>query len=142
MRRRYLGLALIAFATAACPQEDFLLTGTQAFGNGGGGTGQDRLEFSQEPSAARVNQVITPAILVTVLDSLGRPDTTFAFTVNVGINLNPTGGNLTGTITVAPVNGVASFGNLAIDKAGNGYSLITTAPNATSATSTGFNITP
>jgi hypothetical protein len=141
MRRRYVGLALIAFAVAACPQEDLLLTGTQAFG-GGGGTGKDRLEFSQEPSAARVNQVITPPILVTVLDSLGNPDTTFVFTVNVGINLNPTGGNLTGTITVAPVKGVASFGNLAIDKAGNGYSLITTAPNATSATSTGFNITP
>jgi hypothetical protein len=141
MRRRYVGLALIAFATAGCPQEDLLLTGTQGFG-GGGGPGTDRLEFSQEPSAARVGQVITPAILVTVLDSLGNPDTTYLFTVNVGINLNPTGGNLTGTITVAPVRGVASFGNLAIDKAGNGYSLITTAPNATSATSTGFNITP
>lgn len=141
MRRRYVGLVLIALATGACPQEDLVITGTQAFG-GGGGSGQDHLVFTQEPSAARVNQIITPAILVTVEDSLGQPDTTYAFTVNVGINLNPTGGNLTGTITVAPVRGVASFGNLAIDKAGNGYSLITTAPNATSSTSTGFNITP
>lgn len=142
MRRSYLGLALIALGTAACPQENLLLNGgNQAFG-GGGGTASATLVFTQQPSGATAKNIITPPIQVTVHDSTGKVDTAFTATVNISISLNPTGGNLSGTTAVAPSNGVASFGDLSIDKAGNGYSLRATAAGATGATSNGFNITP
>ena len=36
---------------------------------------------------------------------------------------NPGNGNLSGTTSVSAVGGIASFGNLSIDKAGMGYTL-------------------
>lgn len=113
----------------------------QAFG-GGGGAGSATLQFTLQPSGATAKNIITPPIQVTVRDSTGKVDTAFIATVTISISLNPTGGNLAGTTTVAPSNGVASFGDLSIDKAGNGYSLRATAPGATATTSQGFNITP
>ena len=41
---------------------------------------------------------------------------------------------------VAPVNGVARFGDLRIDRSGTGYTLRTTASGATAATSTTFDV--
>jgi hypothetical protein len=44
-------------------------------------------------------------------------------------------------LTVAAVNGVATFSDLTVDKVGPGYTLTATAPSLTSATSAAFNIT-
>src|SRR2546425_12348532 len=76
----------------------------------------------------------TPAIQVTVLDSLGNTDPNFTAAVTIAIRTNPVGGNLSGTTSVTPVNGIASFGDLSISKAGSGYTLRATAPGATAAT--------
>ena len=51
-------------------------------------------------------------------------------------------GTLSGTTIVTAVNGVATFSDLSIDKAGNGYTLVAAASGLTGATSTTFNITP
>ena len=53
---------------------------------------------------------------------------------------NPGDGTLTGTATVAAVNGVATFANLAITLPGAGYTLQATSPGVTSATSQPFDI--
>ena len=142
MGRIYVGLVLLVLGTTGCPQENLLITGTQSFGNSGGGTGSANLVFTVEPNSAVRTQIITPAIQVTVHDSLGNVDTAFTASITISINLNPTGGNLSGGTTQPPVRGVASFGDLSIDKAGNGYSLRAQATGASTTTSTGFNITP
>ena len=43
--------------------------------------------------------------------------------VTLAIGTNPGSGTLSGTVTVAAVNGVATFSNLSINKAGTGYTL-------------------
>src|SRR5439155_19294189 len=54
---------------------------------------------------------------------------------------NPGGSTLSGTTTVATVNGVASFSTLTLDKTGTSYALTATAIGLTPATSSGFSIT-
>ena len=87
-----------------------------------------------------LTNVITPAIQVQVQDTLGNVDTSFTASVTVAIGTNPVGGRLSGTTSVTPVNGVALFGDLSIDRAGTGYTLSATAPGATGATSASFNV--
>ncbi len=141
MRPGYLGIAVAALLTAACPQGDILI------GNGGlgigssGGSGSHTLVFTVQPSKANVGDPILPPILVTVQDSLGNPDSSFTAAVTIATASNPVGGNLSGTTSVTPANGIARFGDLSIDKVGSGYTLRATAPGATAATSTSFNIT-
>jgi hypothetical protein len=43
--------------------------------------------------------------------------------VTLSLGVNPSGGTLSGTLTVTVVNGVATFSDLAIDRAGVGYTL-------------------
>src|SRR5207244_3660926 len=52
------------------------------------------------------------------------------------------GGTLSGTTTVAAVNGVATFSTLSIDKVGTGYTFAASATGPNGTTSTAFNITP
>ncbi len=141
VRHAFVGAALVAIATAGCPFPDRTLgTGGIAMGGGGGGTGADRLTFNVQPSSANVNEIITPAIQVQVLDSAGVPDSAFPSSINIAIGFNPVGGNLSGTTSVQPVNGIASFGDLVISKSGQGYTLRATAPGATAAASNSFTI--
>jgi len=144
VRLAYLGITLAVAVTAACPRNDLLsLGGPGGFaigGGGGGGTGSDVLLFTVQPSTATAGNIITPAIQVTVHDSLGNPDAAFTANITVSIGLNPVGGRLSGTLSVAPVNAVAQFGDLSIDQSGSGYTLRATAPGATSAASASFTI--
>ena len=58
-------------------------------------------------------------VRVAALDASGNTVTSYTGSISVAIGSNPSGGTLSGTTTVAVVNGVATFGNLKIDKAGN-----------------------
>src|SRR5881628_54611 len=136
-----IALMLAAWATAACPGPLAPLGPGIAINSGGGtGTG-DVLGFAVQPSAANAAAVITPAIQVTVRDSVGIPDSSFTGDVTIGISANPTGGTLSGTTSVAAVHAVASFGDLRIDRAGSGYTLTASASGMSSVTSASFNIT-
>jgi Leucine-rich repeat (LRR) protein len=61
--------------------------------------------------------------------------------VTVAIGNNPGSGTFSGTQTVEAVNGIASFSDLAIERAGIGYTLIATSVGLTSSTSASFDIT-
>jgi len=140
MRLSYMTVAVAALLTAACPY-DHLLTSNRGIAiGGGGGTGPDALGFTVQPSNATAGNIITPAIQVLVRDSLGLPDSAFAGNITMSISVNPVGGRLSGTLSVAPVNGTALFGDLVIDASGAGYVLQATAPGATTASSTSFTI--
>jgi len=141
LERPYLLVALVASLTTACPYSDVLI-GNNGFAiSGGGATGSDALAFTVEPSSAVMGNIITPAIQVTARDTLGNTDVSFTASITVSILLNPVGGNLGGTTIVNPVNGVASFGDLKIDKSGQNYSLQASAPGAKSTSSSTFTIT-
>ena len=60
--------------------------------------------------------------------------------MTIAIGTNPGSGTLSGTLTVSAVNGVATFSNLSINKAANGYVLSASASGLTSGVSGSFNI--
>src|SRR5207245_1548117 len=65
------------------------------------------------------------------------------FTGAIGLALEPAsnGGTLSGGTPINAVNGVATFPNLSVDKAGTGYTLRATASGLTDATSGTFAVT-
>jgi hypothetical protein len=141
LRRSYLLVALAASVSMACPYSDIVI-GNNGFAISGGATAaSDRLAFTVQPSTAAKGNIITPAIQVAALDSTGRTDVAFRATVTVQILLNPVGGNLSGSTTINPVNGVASFGDLKIDKSGQNYTLQASAAGARGTSSQAFTIT-
>jgi hypothetical protein len=142
MRLSRLSIVLVALATAACPY-DHLLTGNGGLaigGGGGGGSGPDALSFNVQPSNATAGEIITPAPQVTVRDSLGNVDSSFTSSITVSIGTNPVGASLSGTRSVAPVNGIALFGDLVINRSGAGFVLRATAPGASETSSASFTI--
>jgi len=53
--------------------------------------------------------------------------TTFAGNVTLAIGTNPVGGTLSGTTTVAASSGIATFPDLSLSVAGDGYTLLASA---------------
>src|SRR6266542_644592 len=102
-----------------------------------------QLAFTVQPPATAAGHQIAPAVQVTAQDALGHPVPAFAGTVTVAITAGTgTGGAaLSGTTTVAAVNGVATFSTLSLDKSGTGYTLSATASGLTGAPSAAFAIT-
>ena len=116
------------------------LVGISGGDGGNGGNGTSGLGFFVQPNSADVGRVITPAVEVVVRDSLGGTDSSFTGGIAISLASNPTGATMSGTTVVRPVNGIASFSNLAIDKAGS-YTLQASAGGAASVTSGAFTIT-
>lgn len=101
-----------------------------------------KVVFQNQPTATQVGASITPAIRVAAVDAAGATVTGYGGTITISLGSNPSGGTLGGTASVAAVNGVATFANLSIDRAGNGYRLAAGAPGLTGETSAPFNVTP
>jgi hypothetical protein len=76
---------------------------------------------------------------VTAEDPYGNVDPNFTGTVNVSMGNNPGNANLTGTLNVPAVNGVATFTGLSIDAAGNGDTLQVTSGTLAPTTTAPFN---
>jgi len=101
------------------------------------------LAFNQQPSKTAAGAAISPAVVVQVLDAIGNVVTSDnSVQVTIAIGANPGGGTLSGTATITVSAGVASFGNLSINKTGVGYTLSASAGTLTGATSAPFNIMP
>ena len=100
-----------------------------------------KLAFTVQPTCATAGAAITPAVRVTVQDAGGNTVTKATTSITLAIGTNAGGGTLSGTATVAAVNGVATFSNLSIDKTGTGYTLTAAATGLTGATSATFNVT-
>jgi hypothetical protein len=106
------------------------------------------LAWTTEPTDTVVSQVISgtaldpagPPLQVELLDGNGNSLATSGVPVTVSIDNNPSGGTLSGTTTVDTSGGVASFGDLSIDTAGDGYTLEASTPSNGSGTSTAFNV--
>jgi uncharacterized delta-60 repeat protein len=99
-----------------------------------------QLVFSQQPANTTAGTL--PPITVDVDDSNGNLLNTDNSDVTLSLAGGSTGATLGGTTTVAAVDGVATFSNLSIATAGDGYTLTATDGTDTSATSSSFNVTP
>ena len=142
MRLSLVTVGLAALVAAACPYDRLLTSngGLAISGGGGGGSGPDALFFLVQPSDATAGNIITPAVQIEVLDSLRRPDTAYVNAITMSFAVNNVGARLSGTLSVVPVNGIASFGDLVVDKSASGFILQASGPGALSKTSTPFTI--
>jgi len=113
------------------------LVGTSG-GDGGTGNGAAVLDFFVQPNGANVRQVISPPVEVVVRDSLGGIDSAFTATITIELASNSTGAALSGSTSVRPTNGIATFSNLSVSEAGT-YTL-QAASGAASVTSGAFTI--
>ncbi|HEX8942808.1 MAG TPA: Ig-like domain-containing protein [Gemmatimonadaceae bacterium] len=97
------------------------------------------LAFSTQPSNA-VTGAAMSTVRVALLDAKGN-QTAATNAVTISLANNPSGATLSGSLVRTAVNGVASFNDLKIDKAGNAYTLDASSAGATSSTSSAFNVT-
>ena len=97
------------------------------------------LAFNFQPSNVIAGATLTPPIQVEAEDLSGIRVATFAGNVTIAIGTNAGGGSLSGTRTVAALEGVATFRDLSIDAAGNGFTLVASAAGVDAATSVAFN---
>src|SRR2546422_117416 len=99
------------------------------------------LGFTQQPQTTEAGAAITPPVQVAALDA--SEHVVQGFTGAIGLALEPAsnGGTLSGGTPINAVNGVATFPNLSVDKAGTGYTLRATASGLTDATSGTFAVT-
>lgn len=99
----------------------------------------DHLEFFSQPGTATVDFAMTPPVEVKVADANGN-QTTNTGSVTLAFGTNPAGATLSGTKTINAVSGIATFGNLVIDKPGTGYTLSASTAGLTGVTSSAFNV--
>ena len=110
-------------------------------GNGGNGNNSPPvLGFFVQPNSANAGQIISPPAEVVARDSLGSTDSTFSGSITISLASNSTGASLSGTTVQRAVRGIASFGDLSIDKVGT-YTLQASASGSAAVTSNGFTIT-
>jgi len=94
-----------------------------------------QLAFNQQPGNTTVGNSINPAVTVDVEDVNNDIVSTDTSSVTLTVASGP--GTLGGNVTVAAVNGVATFSNLTLSQIGN-YTLQATDGSLTAATSSSF----
>ena len=99
-----------------------------------------KLAFQTQPSNTDAGSTITPAVTVQVLDANGNLVKTANNAVTMALGVNPGNSTLGGSLIQYAINGVATFANLTLNTAGNGYTLTASATRLTSATSNTFSI--
>lgn len=101
-----------------------------------------KLGFATAPDAVAVNGVRRLPMTVAVQDEAGRTVRTGNFTVTLALGDAASGIRLSGTLTAATVNGIATFPDLKIDKAGDHYMLVAKADGLRNVTSPAFRVGP
>jgi hypothetical protein len=102
---------------------------------------QVKVAFAQQPAGAQAGGAIAPPVIVDVEDGSGNVVTSDHSNVTMAIGPGSSGpGTLGGTLTVAAVNGVATFSNLTVSAAG-GYTLEASDGVLAPATSSSFTVT-
>jgi Tol biopolymer transport system component/alpha-tubulin suppressor-like RCC1 family protein len=93
---------------------------------------------TQPPASVEVGAVVSPPIQVAVQDALGNVVPGAADAVTLALGANSTGARLVGNTTVQAIDGIATFDDVRVDRVGNRYTLVATAPGLASTTSTAF----
>jgi hypothetical protein len=98
-----------------------------------------QLVYAVQPSNVTAGVADSPSIVVDVEDQFGNIVTTNSSNLTLSVGSGP--GSLSGTTTATASNGVATFGNVILDKAGN-YTLNASVSGLTGATSNSFTVSP
>jgi hypothetical protein len=99
-----------------------------------------KLHFTVPPTNAVAGASISPAVVVEALDAFDNVDTTFKSPITMSL-VTSNGATLSGTTLVTASAGRATFSNLSISQAANGYQLGASALGLASATSVPFDVT-
>src|SRR4029077_13299733 len=96
----------------------------------------------QQPTNTGVNESITPAVTVKVVDTNGNTVTSSTASINVAKNTGSPSGVLSGTLTRAAngVNGTATFNDLQLDTTGTAFQLDLSSAGLVPVTSSTFNV--
>src|SRR5207302_1540546 len=101
------------------------------------------LAFIQQPGNVMAGHQISPAVKLRAEDAHGNKVARFTGNVTVALVNNPGGATLSGTTTVAAVDGDATVYDLSLDKTGTGYTLAASVSGgALVATSAAFDVAP
>jgi len=100
------------------------------------------LVFKVQPSTVSAGQVIAPPVQVEVENTAGDVIASGTPTITLSVEPNVFGAKLSGQTSRTATAGVAVFSDLSITMSGVGYTLIAVTPDATGATSSGFNVRP
>jgi len=97
------------------------------------------LVFTTQPTNGMVNNALAPSITVTLTDGTGA---TVPATMPVTLTTATNGAHarVNGNTTVTAVSGVATFDNIAIDRAATGLTLVATADSYASGSSSAFDV--
>ena len=79
---------------------------------------------------------------VSAEDPFGNVETSFAGNVTLSLAKNPGDATLGGTLTVAAIDGVASFSDLTLNSSDNGYAIQAVATGLTSAATSAIDVLP
>jgi hypothetical protein len=101
-----------------------------------------RLGFLTPPANAVAGAAFAPTVRVAIQDATGATVSAAQDSVTLTLGSPTPGVTLSGTLRVAAVNGVATFPDLSMTKAGAGYTLRATATGVTEATSAPFAVGP
>lgn len=93
------------------------------------------LKFDAQPASGLAGEAMS--VKVSIHEQNGQL-ATGGGNVTIALGTNTSGGALAGTITRAAVNGVATFDDLVIVKAGQGYTLTAASPGMATATTNAF----
>lgn len=98
-----------------------------------------RIVITQGPVSATAGAAMTPALRVEAQDASGNLLGSFAGTVTVALGANPATATLGGTLAVSAVDGIATFGDITVDRAGTALTLVASS-GALADTSAAFNV--
>ncbi len=99
-----------------------------------------QLQVLQQPPVS-VTAGAAFSVKINVEDAQGNVALGYSGPVTIALANNPTGATLSGTLTVQARDGVATFSDLSLDKAGSGYTLQATCPNLTPIATSAFDVT-
>ncbi len=100
------------------------------------------LAFGPAPTANEAGRTLGPSIQVTVRDAGGATVTSSSAPVTLSLVGGSAGAVLGGTFVRAAVNGVATFDDITVDRAGASYTLQASSPGLAPGSSASFDITP
>jgi hypothetical protein len=98
------------------------------------------LAFVIQPSDAVAGAAIAPAVQVAIQDASGATVTSATSEIELALDANPGSGALSGTLKVKAVAGIATFADLSVDKAAEGYTLKAASGTLAEAVSSTFNV--
>ncbi len=100
-----------------------------------------QVAFVVQPSNVVAGRTMSPPVQVEILDAQGSRVTTSTASVTIALGQAPGGAVLDGILTVAAVNGVASFAGLSMNHACVACTLTAASNGLTGGTSQPFNVT-